>query len=117
MIKITNAALYNVDLEGKDFGEFDGEHPTLIFRTKMEKDMYIAIPFTSYTEARWEKVKKYMCCRVKSTNSIARIDKIEIITKNKIKNRWRENKKLLVPSKEDLDSVINKVNTYLSIKH
>lgn len=112
MIKIVNMALYNVDLEGEDFGEFGGEHPTLVIRTKMEKDMYIAIPFTSYTEARWDKTKKYMCCRVKSTNSIARIDKIEIITADKIKNRWREAGKLLIPSKEDLESVKNKAMAY-----
>lgn len=112
MIKYTNAALYNVDLEGEDYGEFGGEHPTLVLRTKMEKEMYIAIPFTTYTEARWEKFKKYMCCRVKSTDSIARIDKIEIITVDKIKNRWREGKKLLIPSREDLETVINKALAY-----
>lgn len=112
VIKIVNTALYNVDLEGEDFGEFGGEHPTLVIRTKMEKDMYIAIPFTTYTKDRWEKMKKYMCCRVKSTNSIARIDKIEVITVDKIKNRWRENGKLLIPTKEDLDAVVNKAIAY-----
>lgn len=112
VIKIVNTALYNVDLEGEDFGEFGGEHPTLVIRTKMEKDMYIAIPFTTYTKDRWEKMKQYMCCRVKSTNSIARIDKIEVITVDKIKNRWRENGKLLIPTKEDLDTVVNKAMAY-----
>lgn len=48
MFKYINAALYNVDLEGEDTSEFDGEHPTLVIRTKMEKEMYIAIPFTTY---------------------------------------------------------------------
>ncbi len=112
MEKFANAALYNVDLEGKDCGEFGGQHPTLVFRTKMEKEMYIAIPFTTYTPERWLKLKSFMCCRVKSTNSIARIDKIEIITVNKITNRWRENGKLLIPSKEDLQTVIDKVMAY-----
>lgn len=37
MFKYINAALYNVDLEGEDTSEFDGEHPTLVIRTKMEK--------------------------------------------------------------------------------
>lgn len=113
MSKIVNSALYNVDLEGEDFGEFGGEHPTLVIRTKMEKDMYIAVPFTTYTKDRWEKMKKFMCCRVKSTNSIARIDKIEVITVDKIKNRWRENGKLLIPTKEDLENVANKVLAYI----
>jgi len=112
MERCTNAALYNVDLEGKACGEFGGQHPTLVFRTKMEKDMYIAIPFTTYTPERWLKLKTFMCCRVKSTNSIARIDKIEIITVNKITNRWRENGKLLIPSKEDLETIISKVMAY-----
>ena len=40
MFKYINAALYNVDLEGEDTSEFDGEHPTLVIRTKMEKEMY-----------------------------------------------------------------------------
>jgi len=112
MQKYTNAALYNVDLEGKDCGEFDGEHPTLVFRTKMEKDVYIAVPFTTYTKERWEKSKKHMCCRVKSTGSIAKIDKVQIITVNKIRNRWRENGKLLIPSKEDIETIIAKVIAY-----
>lgn len=37
-----------------------------------------------------------MCCRSISTNSIARIDKMEIISSGKIKNRWRENEYMRV---------------------
>lgn len=112
MFKYINAALYNVDLEGEDTSEFDGEHPTLVIRTKMEKEMYLAIPFTTYTKERWQKLKQYMCCRSISTNSIARIDKMEIISSNKIKNRWRENGKLLIPEPDDLQNVINNAMAY-----
>ncbi|MBD5520494.1 MAG: hypothetical protein HDR03_04615 [Lachnospiraceae bacterium] len=112
MFKYVNAALYNVDLEGENTSEFDGEHPTLVIRTKMEKEMYIAIPFTTYTKEKWQKLKKYMCCRSISTNSIARIDKMEIISSGKIKNRWRENGKLLIPEPEDLQNVINNALAY-----
>lgn len=112
MFKYVNAALYNVDLEGEDSSEFDGEHPTLVIRTKMEKDMYIAIPFTTYKKEKWQKLKQYMCCRSISTNSIARIDKMEIISANKIKNRWRENGKLLIPAPEDLQNVMDNAIAY-----
>lgn len=114
MVKYVNCGLYNVNLEGDTSAEFDGEHPTLIVRTKVEKTMYIAIPFTTYTSERWLKLKDGMCCRVKSTNSIARIDKIEIINQNKIKNRWKdnENNKVLSPSKEDIEFVLNKAREY-----
>lgn len=112
MFKYVNAALYNVDLEGKDTSEFDGEHPTLVIRTKMEKEIYIAIPFTTYKKERWQKLKQYMCCRSISTNSIARIDKMEIISSSKIKNRWRENGKLLIPEPEDLQNVLNNAMAY-----
>lgn len=112
MFKYVNAALYNVDLEGEDTSEFDGEHPTLVIRTKMEKEMYIAIPFTTYKKEKWQKLKQYMCCRSISTNSIARIDKMEIISSSKIKNRWRENGKLLIPEPEDLQNVINNAMAY-----
>lgn len=53
-----------------------------------------------------------MCCRSISTNSIARIDKMEIISSSKIKNRWRENGKLLIPEPEDLENVINNAMAY-----
>lgn len=112
MFKYVNAALYNVDLEGENTSEFDGEHPTLVIRAKMEKEMYIAIPFTTYTKEKWQKLKKYMCCRSISTNSIARIDKMEIISSGKIKNRWRENGKLLILEPEDLQNVINNALAY-----
>lgn len=116
MVKIVNCGLYNVNLNGDSDCEFDGEHPTLVIRTKMEKDIYMAIPFTSFKKERWNKLKKYMCCRVKSTNSIARIDKMEIVHVSEIKNRWKESTgKILIPSKDDLELVLEKMRNYINV--
>lgn len=77
--------------------------------------MYIVIPFTSYEPNRWKKLKKKMCCRVESTNSIARIDRIKIINDSDITKRWIdiEKKSLLVPSKEDVEKVLRKALAYI----
>ena len=84
MVKYVYCGLYDIDLHGKTYAEFDGEHPTMIIQTKKEPKIYMVIPFTSYEPNRWEKLKKKMCCRVESTNSIARIDKIKIINDSDI---------------------------------
>lgn len=56
-----------------------------------------------------------MCCRVESTNSIARIDRIKIINDSDITKRWIdiEKKSLLVPSKEDVEKVLRKALAYI----
>lgn len=115
MVKYVYCGLYDIDLHGKTYAEFDGEHPTMIVQTKKEPKMYIVIPFTSYEPERWKKLKKKMCCRVESTNSIARIDRIKIINDADISKRWIdiETKSLLVPSKEDVDKVLKKALAYV----
>lgn len=115
MVKYIYCGLYNIDLHGKTYAEFDGEHPTMIVQTKKESKMYIVIPFTTYEPERWKKLKKKMCCRVESTNSIARIDRIKIINDEDISKRWinTETKSLLVPSKEDIDKVLKKALSYI----
>lgn len=89
---------------------------TLIYMVKhMLNKMYIVIPFTSYNPDRWMKLKRKMCCRVESTNSIARIDKIKIINDADISKRWIDTKKkcLLIPTKEDVDKVLKKALIYI----
>lgn len=115
MVKYIYCGLYDIDLHGKTYAEFDGEHPTMIVQTKKESKMYIVIPFTTYEPERWKKLKKKMCCRVESTNSIARIDRIKIINDEDISKRWinTETKSLLVPSKEDIDKVLKKALSYI----
>lgn len=115
MVKYVYCGLYDIDLHGKTYAEFDGEHPTMIIQTKKEPKMYIVIPFTSYEPERWKKLKKKMCCRVESTNSIARIDRIKIINNTDISKRWidTETKSLLIPSKEDVNKVLKKALAYI----
>lgn len=115
MVKYVYCGLYDIDLHGETYAEFDGEHPTMIVQTKKESKMYIVIPFTSYEPDRWKKLKKKMCCRVESTNSIARIDRIKIINDSDITKRWIdiEKKSLLIPSKEDVDKVLKKTLAYI----
>ena len=112
MVKYVNCGLYNVDLKGTKDEEFEGQHPTLVIRTKEETRVYIAIPFTTFTNEKWQKLKTHMCCRVKSTNSIARIDKVEIINEEAIKNRWMDSGEILAPMAEDLTTVLNKTVEY-----
>lgn len=115
MVKYVFCGLYDIDLHGKTYAEFDGEHPTMIIQTKKEPRMYIVIPFTSYDDQKWKKYKKKMCCRVESTNSIARIDRIKIIHDSDINKRWIDIqlKSLLVPTKEDVDKVLKKALAYI----
>ena len=116
MVKYVYCGLYDIDLHGKTYAEFDGEHPTMIIQKKKEPKIYMVIPFTSYEPNRWEKLKKKMCCRVESTNSIARIDKIKIINDSDINKRWidTKTKSLLIPSKEDVDKVLKKALAYIN---
>ena len=115
MVKYVYCGLYDIDLHGETRAEFGGEHPTMIIQTRKEPRIYIVIPFTSYSIDRWKKLKKKMCCRVESTNSIARIDKIKIINDSDITKRWLdpEEKSLLIPSKEDIDKVLKKALAYI----
>lgn len=108
-----NGNLYTVDLQGDKDEEFDGQHPTLVIQMKEEERIYMVIPFTSYTKERWSKLKKHMCCRVKSTNSIARIDKIEFINVDDIGKPWKDAGEWLEISKEDLEFVCNKALEYV----
>jgi hypothetical protein len=115
MVKYVDCGLYNVDLEGETDGEYDENHPTLIIQTAKESNMYFVIPFTTYTDKRWNKMKKYMCCRVKSTNSIARIDKMEVINDLHIGERWVSNKEILQPSPDEIKNVLKYAITYLQV--
>lgn len=116
MVKYVYCGLYDIDLRGETSAEFDGEHPTMIIQTKKEPNIFIVIPFTSYDPERWKKLKKKMCCRVESTNSIARIDRIKIINDSDINKRWisTETKSLLIPNKEDVDKVLKKALAYIN---
>ena len=36
MVKYVYCGLYDIDLHGETYAEFDGEHPTMIIQTKKE---------------------------------------------------------------------------------
>lgn len=62
-----------------------------------------------------EKYRKLLCCRIVSINSIARIDKILILHKDKIPKRWLENDGLLIPTPNEIRTVYNRVCEYISL--
>lgn len=113
MAKIINSGVYCIDLKGEGFSEFSGEHPTLVLRCVSNRDEYFAIPLTSYTKERWEKYKKTFCVRITTFNSIARIDRMAIISKNKIGDRWYKNQKLLIPHPKEIAVIYKRIEDYL----
>jgi len=110
-----NSGIYAVDLKGTNNAEFAGIHPSLILKSIKNKDMYYVIPLTSYTKEKWKKQRKLLCCRIVSIDSIARIDKMQIIHKDKIPRRWFEEESLLVPTPNEILTVYNRVLEYTSL--
>ena len=112
---IINSGIYSVDFKGTNNAEFNGTHPALILKSIKNPEMYYVIPLTSYTKERWKKYRKLLCCRIVSIESIARIDKMLIMHKNKIPRRWVEGDSLLVPTPNEISTVYNRVMEYMSL--
>ncbi|MCC2249008.1 type II toxin-antitoxin system PemK/MazF family toxin [Virgibacillus sp. AGTR] len=111
-----NGGIYRVNLNGSSPAEFTGDHPTLVIRTLKEDDIYLVVPLTTYTKEKMEKAKrKGFPHHIKSTNSIARIDKMQIVHKRNIKNRWKDNNVNLKIKKHELENVNVKVNNYIAL--
>lgn len=110
-----NSGIYSVNFEGTNNAEFKGVHPALILRSVKNYDMYYVIPLTSYTKERWKNYRKSLCCRIISIGSIARIDKMLILHKDKISKRWFEEEHLLVPTLNEIKTVYNRVLEYISL--
>jgi hypothetical protein len=115
MQEIINGGVYQVDLKGSNDSEFNSNHPSLILKNLKEPEMFYIIPLTTYTKERWNKLKKYFCCRIESTNSIARIDKMQVRHKSYIPNRWFSNYKILYPTPEEINKVYDKLIDYISL--
>lgn len=115
MIDIANGGVYQVDLHGLNDSEFTGNHPCLVVQSLKEKEMYYIIPLTTYTEERWKKLRKYYCCRVLSTNSIARMDKMQVRHKSFIPHKWVDSYHVLYPTPDELDAVYKKMIAYISL--
>lgn len=91
-----------------------GLHPAIIVRTLKEKHMYFVVPLTTYTSDKWDKCKRHgFGSRIISTNSIARIDKINVITRKQIQSRYYNNGKMVIPNKDEIQKVMNRVEEYM----
>ena len=115
MRKIVNGGIYQVEFDGSHDSEFNAKHPALILQNLKEEEIFYIIPLTTYTKEKWNKLRKYYCSRIISTNSIARIDKIQVRHISSIPNRWFSSYRVLYPSPEELENVYKKMSEYISL--
>lgn len=108
-----NCGIYEVDLKGTTDASFKGKHPALIIRKLYEPTVYYVIPLTTYTKEKWEKSRKFGCCRILSTNSIARIDKLQVRENVDIPKRYIQNGKHIIPTHDEVLKVIDKINKHV----
>lgn len=103
---LTTDGIYTIDFQ-RTLTEFAGEHPALIIRTLYEPSLYVVVPLTSYTRERWDKLRKYGCERLESTNSIARLDKLQVLHEREIRGRWIDpaTGAVLLPTKAELKAI------------
>lgn len=111
---IINSGIYDINWDGQNEAEFIGNHPTLILKSIKNKQMYYVFPLTTYTAERWEKYRKLNCCRITSTNSIVRIDKVKVLHRLQIKNRWIKNDMFIIPTPEEVSVVYQKYIEYIT---
>lgn len=116
MVDVINGGVYAVDLGGTEAYEFKGVHPALVIRTLKEEQMYVVVPLTTYTEERWEKCKrKGFGVRILSTNSIARVDKMNIVSKKYIQGRYYNAGEVVVASVLEVEKLLRKVEKYIEL--
>ena len=118
MKKVINGCIYAIDLGGTEEYEFKGVHPAMVVRMLKEEKMYYVVPLTTYTKERWEKCKRQgFGCRVVSTNSIARVDKINIVTEIQIHSRYYNSEKLVCAEPAEIEKVILRVEEYFKLSN
>lgn len=118
MKKVINGCIYAIDLGGTEEYEFKGVHPAMVVRMLKEEKMYYVVPLTTYTKERWEKCKRQgFGCRIVSTNSIARVDKINIVTEKQIHSRYYNSKKLVCAEPAEIEKVILRVEEYFKLSN
>lgn len=115
MRTIINGGIYQVDLKGYHDAEFNANHPSMIIQNLKEPDMFYIIPLTTYDREKWEKLRKYYCCRIESTNSIARIDKMQVRHISSIPKRWFSGGKVLFPTPDELNLISTKLTEYVDL--
>ena len=118
MKDIITGGVYAVDLHGTESYEFKGVHPALIIRMLKEENMYYVVPLTTYTKERWEKCKrKGFGIRINSTNSIARIDKLNIVSEKQVQGRYYNAGHLVLPTECEVTAVLKRVEEYISLSN
>lgn len=118
MKKVINGCIYAIDLGGTEEYEFKGVHPAMVVRMLKEEKMYYVVPLTIYTKERWKKCKRQgFGCRIVSTNSIARVDKINIVTEKQIHSRYYNSGKLVCAEPEEIEKVILRVEEYFKLSN
>lgn len=118
MKKVINGCIYAIDLGGTEEYEFKGVHPAMVVRMLKEEKMYYVVPLTTYTKERWEKCKRQgFGCRVVSTNSIARVDKINIVTEKQVHSRYYNSEKLVCAEPAEIEKVILRVEEYFKLSN
>lgn len=116
MKDIITGGVYAVDLHGTEAYEFKGVHPALIVRMLKEEKMYYVVPLTTYTKERWDKCRrKGFGTRITSTNSIARIDKMNIVSEKQVQGRYYNAGHLVIPTEEEIGAVLERVEEYISL--
>ena len=116
MKDIITGGVYAVDLQGTESYEFKGVHPALIVRMLKEEKMYYVVPLTTYTKVRWEKCKrKGFGTRIISTNSIARVDKMNIVSEKQVQGRYYNAGHLVIPTEDEIAAVLKRVEEYISL--
>ncbi|WP_461884501.1 type II toxin-antitoxin system PemK/MazF family toxin [Fusicatenibacter sp.] len=116
MKDIITGGVYAVDLHGTEAYEFKGVHPALIVRMLKEEKMYYVVPLTTYTKERWNKCKrKGFGIRLTSTNSIARVDKMNIVSEKQVQGRYYNAGHLVIPTEEEIRAVLERVEEYISL--
>ena len=118
MVDVINGGVYAVDLGGTEAYEFKDVHPALVIRTLKEEQMYVVVPLTTYTEERWEKCKrKGFGVRILSTNSIARVDKMNIVSKKCIQGRYYNAGEVVIASVSEVEKLMKKVEKYIELSN
>lgn len=118
MKKVINGCIYAIDLGGTEEYEFKGVHPAMVVRMLKEEKMYYVVPLTTYTKERWEKCKRQgFGCRIVSTNSIARVDKINIVTEKQIHSRYYNSEKLVCAEPAEIEKVFLRVEEYFKLSN
>ncbi len=116
MKDIITGGVYAVDLHGTESYEVKGIHPALIVRMLKEEKMYYVVPLTTYTKERWDKCKrKGFGTRIISTNSIARVDKMNIVSEKQVQGRYYNAGHLVIPTENEVEVVLARVEEYISL--